>query len=238
MHARFFNPLVGRFTGVDIVSGNPDTPQSLNRYSYVTNRPHLFTDPMGLFAMPIHYFPPAGMALEDYSYVEGISVGSRGTATLFTDAGMTLWLESVAYRQGLDLAASDEGKLHLSDFDWRRVVTLWGHGLAAYTDGLIPLPFVEPFRWAGVYDPSEPGMTTMAVTGSAVAALATAGATAETRAGEAGGNYLTRKVFRWGIDRQGGHGLHFHLGPGKALMRHHLPGDIVKWFYHFRGKFL
>jgi RHS repeat-associated protein len=48
MHARFFNPLPGRFTSVDPTGGRPSRPQSWNPYSYVTNKPLHFTDPDGL----------------------------------------------------------------------------------------------------------------------------------------------------------------------------------------------
>jgi hypothetical protein len=59
---------------VDPVDGDPAAPQSWNRYSYVMNRPLLYTDPAGLFAMPAHFPPPAGMTLEDWSYAEGMTV--------------------------------------------------------------------------------------------------------------------------------------------------------------------
>jgi len=37
-----------RFLAVDIIAGNPINPQSLNRYSYVLNRPTIFVDLNGL----------------------------------------------------------------------------------------------------------------------------------------------------------------------------------------------
>lgn len=50
MHARFFNPTVGRFLSVDPVGGNPFAPQSWNRYSYVLGNPMKYIDPWGLTA--------------------------------------------------------------------------------------------------------------------------------------------------------------------------------------------
>lgn len=48
MHARFFNPLPGRFTSVDPMGGNVRIPQSWNRYVYVIDNPTNSVDPYGL----------------------------------------------------------------------------------------------------------------------------------------------------------------------------------------------
>ncbi len=50
LHARFYNPTVGRFLSVDPAVGSmrPGIPQSWNRYSYAINNPIRFTDPYGL----------------------------------------------------------------------------------------------------------------------------------------------------------------------------------------------
>ena len=49
MHARYTSPILGRFLTVDPIGGFARQPSSLNRYSYVFNRPTTFTDPRGLF---------------------------------------------------------------------------------------------------------------------------------------------------------------------------------------------
>jgi RHS repeat-associated protein len=51
MHARFFNPQVGRFTSVDLVDGNRHEPQSWNRYSYTLGNPLKLIDPTGMAAV-------------------------------------------------------------------------------------------------------------------------------------------------------------------------------------------
>jgi hypothetical protein len=47
MHARYYNPTVGRFLSVDPELGDPQSPQSWNRYAYVMNNPLNHTDPTG-----------------------------------------------------------------------------------------------------------------------------------------------------------------------------------------------
>jgi len=47
MHARHYDPYLGRFLSVDPVLGDPARPQSWNRYAYVQNNPMRYTDPTG-----------------------------------------------------------------------------------------------------------------------------------------------------------------------------------------------
>lgn len=47
MHARYYNPELGRFLSIDPVLGDPKSPQSWNRYTYVSNNPINATDPTG-----------------------------------------------------------------------------------------------------------------------------------------------------------------------------------------------
>src|SRR4029079_16427979 len=47
MHARYYDPNLGRFSSVDPHAGTPAAPQSWNRYAYVPNNPLRFTDPTG-----------------------------------------------------------------------------------------------------------------------------------------------------------------------------------------------
>ncbi len=49
MHARYSSPIVGRFLTVDAVGALATEPSTLNRYSYVFNRPTVFKDSRGLF---------------------------------------------------------------------------------------------------------------------------------------------------------------------------------------------
>jgi RHS repeat-associated protein len=48
MRARYYIPKSGRFSSLDILKGNIDNVQSLNRYSYVKGKPVMYVDPYGL----------------------------------------------------------------------------------------------------------------------------------------------------------------------------------------------
>jgi hypothetical protein len=57
MNGRVYDPYIGRFLSPDPFVQMPDYTQSLNRYSYVMNRPMNFTDPSGYFLRgPIDHF--------------------------------------------------------------------------------------------------------------------------------------------------------------------------------------
>ena len=45
--ARWYDPVIGRFIQADTIIPDPGDPQSLNRYSYVSNNPLKYTDPTG-----------------------------------------------------------------------------------------------------------------------------------------------------------------------------------------------
>lgn len=58
MHARYNSPALGRFLSVDPVLGDPEEPQSWNRYSYVSNNPMNFTDPTGMCGEAADFIGP------------------------------------------------------------------------------------------------------------------------------------------------------------------------------------
>ena len=59
--ARYYNSAHGRFTSVDPLTASATirNPQTFNRYSYVTNSPYKFTDPLGLAPIDIGVFQTA-----------------------------------------------------------------------------------------------------------------------------------------------------------------------------------
>lgn len=58
MHARYYDSSAGRFLSVDPIQGDPEEPQSWNRYSYVRNNPLNFTDPTGMCGEPADFVGP------------------------------------------------------------------------------------------------------------------------------------------------------------------------------------
>ncbi len=50
MHARFYQPQLGRMLSFDPIGGNDQAPQTWNRYAYVLGNPLKYTDPEGLEA--------------------------------------------------------------------------------------------------------------------------------------------------------------------------------------------
>lgn len=150
MHARHYNPLLGRFLSPDLVTGSPRRPQSWNLYSYVSNRPLTFADPMGLYAV-VSSPPPAGMTPDevstDVTAAEGITVCSGGGAWRFAP-GPNTGLQGVrSLSQGRGLLDS----LHGYYEDRFERMAAEGNYLAAGVDytGLLMMP--ESSAEAGLY---------------------------------------------------------------------------------------
>jgi RHS repeat-associated protein len=79
--ARYHSDAMGRFTSVDPLSSSAKLtdPQTLNRYSYVSNNPVTFSDPSGMLGVSGMYCP--GCA--------GIVNGNEGNATWVDDFNAT-----------------------------------------------------------------------------------------------------------------------------------------------------
>jgi hypothetical protein len=107
-------------------------------------------------------------------------------------------------------------------------------GLTEFVDGVIPYLDVEDYdegQIAGLEYSEEVG----AYTRDLELLIYSAGATMETRAGAEAGNWVQNNLFRWGKGawkNSGGQRWHVHLGPGKGVMRHHLPQQFTTWRYH------
>ena len=56
MGARYYNPMIGRFMGVDPKGFDENSIYSFNRYAYANNNPYKFVDPDGRF--PVIVFAP------------------------------------------------------------------------------------------------------------------------------------------------------------------------------------
>jgi murein DD-endopeptidase MepM/ murein hydrolase activator NlpD len=53
MGARYYDPIVGRFMGIDPVGFKETNPISFNRYAYANNNPYKFVDPDGRESNPV-----------------------------------------------------------------------------------------------------------------------------------------------------------------------------------------
>jgi RHS repeat-associated protein len=172
MHARHFNPQLARFLSVDSTGTRVHRPQSWNLYAYVEGGPETFVDPDGLLAFP-RIPMPVGDVLTDYVDAEGIFATatadpSHGTTTN-PNTGLA-GLNALLLAGGPSFGNDADPHLHFSDFSAGRFFSLWGKGLAAYVDGLLPV--VNPLEAAGLYNLHEVGMGEMRMTGAVVAVAA------------------------------------------------------------------
>lgn len=82
--ARYYNSGIGRFISRDTWQGKLENPQSLNRYSYVTNNPLKYVDPSGnQIALPIPFeFTLAPPAVAPIPWVTPVIVPTDGLVPL------------------------------------------------------------------------------------------------------------------------------------------------------------
>lgn len=91
--ARYYDPTLGRFMGVDPVAPNPEQAHSINRYAYANNNPYKFVDPDG--RIPVDTVWDAGNIIYD---VGKIGVGYfTGNQVLITDGGTDLAADGAAF---------------------------------------------------------------------------------------------------------------------------------------------
>lgn len=80
MGARYYDPALGRFMGVDPVDFQTDNLHSFNRYTYTNNNPYKFIDKDGKYADLV--IEGASIALGTYSFQKNIDAGNYGDAAL------------------------------------------------------------------------------------------------------------------------------------------------------------
>lgn len=83
MGARYYDPVLGRFMGVDPVDFQTDNLHSFNRYTYANNNPYKFIDPSGEYAEL--GLEVASLALGVFSFQKNVDAGNYGAAAV--DAG-------------------------------------------------------------------------------------------------------------------------------------------------------
>ena len=75
MQGRYYDPMVGRFMGMDPAAVNAEDPRTFNRYAYANNNPYKFIDPDGNWSTEAHnYF------IDQFSQANGI--GRNETASI------------------------------------------------------------------------------------------------------------------------------------------------------------
>jgi len=82
MHARYYDPSMGRFLSVDPMCGLLDRPQGWNRYAYVMNNPLMYTDPTGRYPCKVRLTGSDAKAagVDDGAEVDGECVDARDPA--------------------------------------------------------------------------------------------------------------------------------------------------------------
>lgn len=83
--ARYYDPLVGRFTGIDPKDPNAEDLHSLNRYAYGNNNPLRYQDPNGMWAEEI--LGSISLAISVHEFVRSPSLANA--AVLASDLVLT-----------------------------------------------------------------------------------------------------------------------------------------------------
>lgn len=80
MGARYYDPVLGRFMGVDPVDFQSSNLQSFNRYAYTNNNPYKFIDADGRYAELV--VEAVSISLGTYSFQQNVNSGSYGAAAV------------------------------------------------------------------------------------------------------------------------------------------------------------
>jgi RHS repeat-associated protein len=164
MHARHYSPITGRFLSFDPFGGNPQWPQSWNRYSHVLGNPLKYIDPYGLLPeCGVPHCTVVGQAPYDSTDFTGFNNFLRFGS----------WL-SGGGPGSLNALPRDLGRNSFSLYFNASASTTrqLGQSFTAFADGLFP---GEPFAASGLYESEEYGIAHF--TGELTPALAAAAAT-------------------------------------------------------------
>jgi RHS repeat-associated protein len=86
MGARYYDPVTGRFIGVDAIRFHEANIHSFNRYAYASNNPYRYRDPNGMWVEDVAIAVPS-LIMGAVSMRENVNKGSYGAATV-DGAGM------------------------------------------------------------------------------------------------------------------------------------------------------
>jgi RHS repeat-associated core domain len=80
MGARYYDPVLGRFMGVDPVDFQASNLHSFNRYTYTNNNPYKFIDADGKYAELV--LEAASVSIGTYSFQQNVNSGNYGAAAI------------------------------------------------------------------------------------------------------------------------------------------------------------
>ncbi|HEX2836058.1 MAG TPA: RHS repeat-associated core domain-containing protein [Thermoanaerobaculia bacterium] len=224
MHARYYTAKLGRFLSPDPVLGNLLQPGSWNRYQYVLNNPLNLVDPTGRYEIrQIQGGAGSFTCINDICSAD-ITVSARDPLHDLFVWMLMRWLASPMNTPHPISGMTLSEHLRASEL-----------GITEFVDGVIPFLDVDENDYGSNVEGLEYSELIGEYTRDIEIALAAGGATMETRGGAEAGNWITNNVFRWGKGawkNSGGPKWHFHLGPGKGVMRHHMPYQFQTWRHH------
>ena len=87
MGARYYDPLLGRFTGIDPQGVEPGNLHSFNRYAYGNNNPYKYVDPDGRSAIDVVFFVYDLGKLSVAMYT-GVGVGAAAADVAMSAVGV------------------------------------------------------------------------------------------------------------------------------------------------------
>ena len=114
--ARWYDPAIGRFTGIDPVGYKEDNIHSFNRYAYANNNPYKFVDPDGRAAETALDVVSLGLSIatfkSDPSFINGLGLAYDGLATAvpFLPAGFGIIKNAGKAVSGIEKSAGRSGK--------------------------------------------------------------------------------------------------------------------------------
>ena len=85
MQARYYDPVVGRFYGVDPVGFQEDSIPSFNRYAYANNNPYKYVDPDGREVVVANVAPGIGLGMAGHTF---LGSGDKGYTTAVNIKGV------------------------------------------------------------------------------------------------------------------------------------------------------
>ncbi|MCM8915446.1 RHS domain-containing protein [Pseudomonas inefficax] len=122
MGARYYDPVLGRFMGVDPVDFQTDNLHSFNRYAYTNNNPYRYVDPDGNYAFlvsfAIYALTALSAALTVQSAMSGFGNQSQGEVGIgplsFPGAGIDKvdqWQNGKVHNEGSPDSNNSDGKV-------------------------------------------------------------------------------------------------------------------------------